>query len=457
MEAIIDVPVDVSSYAHRLKAAGVNTVIRYYNNKNSNTFPTKCLTASERDALFAEGLSIAVVFEQRAGAGGVIDDLSAANGTRDGSRALSLALALDQPRGTAIYFAVDWDFTTQSQLTTIGAYFAAVRAALGENYLVGVYGSGLVSNFLLGKGLVEHVWLAGATGWSGTKQALAAGKWSLFQKFLDKTSPIGGFGYDGNVTNPANANFGQFSGIGPLDTPKTVGTAALFEVSARSGLNLRGGPGESYKVIETVPHGTVVTGLARESDWLKVDLKGDGTADGYMFGTYLKALSGGVPLPAPTPTPGAPGGTAPIDIAWQELAIGVKEVPGDENNPRIVMYHATTSGGAAPDETAWCSSFVNYCVERAGLAGTDSKWARSWHESRWGSDVTANPREGDIVVFRRVGAGDDGGHVGFYLEQDDDTTLVLGGNQGNRISKSRYPKNGMSGPYRYTLLSIRRP
>ena len=57
-------------------AAGVQTVIRYYNNKNSATFPTKCLTAAELEALFDAGLSVAVVFQQRGGAGGNLDDLS---------------------------------------------------------------------------------------------------------------------------------------------------------------------------------------------------------------------------------------------------------------------------------------------------------------------------------------------------------------------------------------------
>src|SRR5205823_13988318 len=110
---------------------------------------------------------------------------------------------------------------------------------------------------------------------------------------------------------------------------------------------------------------------------------------------------------APPPTP------RPIDIARQELALGVAEIPGPQDNPRIVMYHRTTQGGAADDETAWCSSFVNYCVEQTGLPGTDSKAARSWHDQDWGRVVTPAPVEGDLVVFSRRSPTEEGGHVGF--------------------------------------------
>jgi len=114
------------------------------------------------------------------------------------------------------------------------------------------------------------------------------------------------------------------------------------------------------------------------------------------------------------------------------------------------------AGGAAHDETAWCSSFVNYCVEKTGLRGTDSKAARSWHDQHWGRDVTSVPGEGDIVVFSRHGPTDEGGHVGFFIADEDDQIRVLGGNQGNRISIRLFPKDGSLGSTRYKPLSIRR-
>ncbi len=107
---IIDCPNSLTSKIPTLRANGVKVVIRYYNHKNSRIFPTKCLEPAEAAALDEAGIALATVFEQRAGAGGHIEDFGTANGTRDGTRAKELAKRLRQPEGSAIYFAVDWDF-----------------------------------------------------------------------------------------------------------------------------------------------------------------------------------------------------------------------------------------------------------------------------------------------------------------------------------------------------------
>lgn len=449
MHEIIDVPRDVGPFAEQLAAAGVKSVIRYYNHRNGPNLPTKCLTRRELDALHGAGLSVAVVFQQRGGAGGNLGDLTAATGRRDAARALQLAAAMGQPTGSAIYFAVDHDYFRSAELAQIEAYFRAARAAIGTRHTMGVYGSGAVGRRLRDAGLVEHIWLAAARRWSGTQQALQQGLWTIDQRYLELISPIGGFVYDGNLLNAGAASFGQFGPAGLVENEKGVAAGALFEIVARSGLNLRSGPGEAYRVMQTLPAGTVVTGRGRDGAWIKVDLDGDGRVDGHMFAAYLRAASGGLPI-------GGVQAKRPLDVARAELEMNVREYPGSAHNPRIVLYHGTTTGGAAADETAWCSSFVNYCVEQAGFTGTDSKWARSWHDSGWGEEVGAAPAEGDIVVWRRVGNGEDGGHVGFFLGREGGGINVLGGNQSNKVCIQRYPENGTLGPYAYSLLSIRR-
>jgi uncharacterized protein (TIGR02594 family) len=449
MHEIIDVAQNVEAFAEQLANAGAKTVIRYYNHSNSQHLPTKALTRSELDRLHGAGLSVAVVFQQRGGAGGNLRDFSQASGVRDTRRALALAQAMAQPQGSAIYFGVDHDFFRPSELGPIKDYFAAARQTIAGKYRIGCYGSGTVGNVLRSAGSVELVWLAAARGWSGTRDALAAGQWTLDQRFLELRSEIGGFIYDGNVFNPAAANYGQFRSGSAHDSRLGEGSAALFRVIARPNLNLRPTPDTLGRPIGSLPTDTMVRGLDRSGDWVKVDLDGDGRADGFVHGAFLEAVSGGIPIDLPN-------ARRPMDVARAELALDVREIPGAQNNPRITMYHATTAGGAAPDETAWCSSFVNYCVRQAGLTGTDSKWARSWHDDHWGRDVTSSPQDGDIVVWRRQAQGVDGGHVGFYVDSDDDTIQVLGGNQGNRISITRYPRNEQMGSFFYTLLSIRR-
>jgi hypothetical protein len=281
MEAIIDVAQDVGAHAKQLAAAGVRTVIRYYNHRNTPANPQKCLGHREHWELSDAGLSVCVVFEQRGGAGdanhpmGHIEDFTAATGARDGARALALATQLGQPVGSGIYFAVDWDFTQAEQLS--GAYRC------------GVYGSGMVARILLAKGLVDLVWLAGATGWSQTKAFHAEGGWHLFQHALQRKSAIGGFFYDGNIAHPAHADFGQFGGAASAERSKSP-QADLYAVAARSGLKLRRGPGTGFTARRTVPFGTKVHAMGRNGAWMLVDLQGDGKADGHMHADYLRPV-----------------------------------------------------------------------------------------------------------------------------------------------------------------------
>lgn len=448
MREVIDVARDVGAYAVGIADAGVKTVIRYYNNRNSERHPTKCLTGGELNALFAAGLSVAVVFEQGGGANGRLEDLTASTGERDGKRAKTLADALGQPAGSAIYFAVDDDYYKPAQLAQITSYFAAAVASLDGKYLCGCYGSGTVGRHLRKAGLVDYVWLAGAAGWSGTRQVLEDGTWSLFQKDLEQIFPVGRFDHDANIVNPAFPNFGQFDASGVRATEPSATVAALYRVAARSGLNLRSGPDVSFRAMETIPSGTIVVALSREGEWLGVDLQGDGVCDGFLFAGLLEQVSGGLPLKL--------GAIEPITVAEAELALDVQEIPGPRHNPRILLYHSTTAGGAEADETAWCSSFVNYCVEQAGLRGVGSKRARRWHDGPWGRDVTNAPRRGDIVVWRRYNTSQEGGHVAFFLDRDETSIRVLGGNQGDRVCIQTYPVQGTLGDFNYTLLSIRR-
>lgn len=122
------------------------------------------------------------------------------------------------------------------------------------------------------------------------------------------------------------------------------------------------------------------------------------------------------------------GGIAPwLDIAEREQ--GVREAGPGGSNPRIEAYHASTSGGTARDTVPWCSSFVNFCIEQAGLEGTNSKLARSWQ--LWGSK--SQLRAGAVVVFKR--GQPPKGHVGFFVGKDNSgKLLILGGNQTNSVS-----------------------
>lgn len=126
--------------------------------------------------------------------------------------------------------------------------------------------------------------------------------------------------------------------------------------------------------------------------------------------------------------------------AWFATALGelgVKEIPGDRDNPRIVEYHSVTTLAAEADETPWCSSFVCWCLERAGVAHTRDARARSYED--YGDALTA-PIRGCIVVLSR-GTNPRHGHVAFLDRVDGDGLILLGGNQGNAVSRKRYPRS----------------
>jgi uncharacterized protein (TIGR02594 family) len=133
------------------------------------------------------------------------------------------------------------------------------------------------------------------------------------------------------------------------------------------------------------------------------------------------------------------------EFPWMSIAMaeqGIKEFPGDGDNPRIVEYLQSTTLDApynANDETAWCSAFVNWCVERSGYEGTDSAWARSW--LNWGKP-TSRPVRGCIVVFKRESQS---GHVGFYVGKTQSRISVLGGNQSDEVNEGKYPSSKLLG------------
>jgi uncharacterized protein (TIGR02594 family) len=148
------------------------------------------------------------------------------------------------------------------------------------------------------------------------------------------------------------------------------------------------------------------------------------------------------------------------DPAWLKIALreaGVTEVGGSGNNPRILEYHATTSlkkADALQDKTAWCSSFVNWCMEQSGRKGTDSAWALDWRS--WGAAL-AEPRRGCVVVFSRKGLTTNGGHVGFYVGDSKKSIEVFGGNQGNSVNASKFPKDGIQSGFHYKHVAYRWP
>lgn len=200
----------------------------------------------------------------------------------------------------------------------------------------------------------------------------------------------------------------------------------MYRVAAR-GLNLRDGPELTAHVVRELPRFTAVITTGRASEWVPVRTF-DGLA-GWVASRYLEADS-------------APWAS----VARAEMATGVREVPGEKHQTRILEYHGTTTLKATSDEIAWCSAFANWCMLATGIVGTRLANARSW--LKWGRVLT-QPLPGCVAVLTR-GSDPWSGHVGFYVRTSGTRIYLLGGNQGNAISEAPFAKSRVLG-YRWPL------
>lgn len=126
-----------------------------------------------------------------------------------------------------------------------------------------------------------------------------------------------------------------------------------------------------------------------------------------------------------------------IDIA--ESHIGLKEIPGDDDNPEIMQWAKELEQKYyTADSIPWCGLFAAHCLNEAGVNVKkigNFLWALNYRNL----GVHCEPTFGAVMVFSRNG----GGHVAFYVKEDDDYYYVLGGNQSDAVNVTRMPKGNL--------------
>jgi uncharacterized protein (TIGR02594 family) len=134
-------------------------------------------------------------------------------------------------------------------------------------------------------------------------------------------------------------------------------------------------------------------------------------------------------------------GTLPRVISAALPLLGVAEVVGKGSNRTIIAWRDELNAagvriiGYSDDDIPWCGLFAAIVAHRAGKAVPENPlWARNW--TRFGTPQV-KPALGDVLVFSRPGGG---GHVAFYVGEDQTAFHVIGGNQGNRVSITRIAK-----------------
>ena len=166
--------------------------------------------------------------------------------------------------------------------------------------------------------------------------------------------------------------------------------------------------------------GEIYRGISysREKVWNDVSVNGN-SESGLMKETYLP--TGSMTYHNQTPW---------IDMAVEEMKKGFNETG---NNPEILKYFNHTQLKNTPasesDQTPWCATFVNYCLESSGIDGT--KWATAYSFKGYGETYSKlNPKYGSIAIMNYS-------HVGFVIGQTPNGRIILlGGNQNNAINLS---------------------
>jgi uncharacterized protein (TIGR02594 family) len=162
------------------------------------------------------------------------------------------------------------------------------------------------------------------------------------------------------------------------------------------------------------------------------------------------------------------------DYPWIQKAcgeLGVGEFADDAtiaDNPRINEYFSSVTGrrpSSHRDETAWCSAFVNWCMEDFAPTGEITRRARSWQS--WGTELSQARLGAVVVLWRRPSSREDAtqnqwgpdrlqregsyGHVGFLVDELDGRAVIVGGNQSSNanalgeVNKKEYQLDGRDG------------
>lgn len=189
-------------------------------------------------------------------------------------------------------------------------------------------------------------------------------------------------------------------------------------------------------------------------------------------------------LPAGVPT-GIIESPPWLKIASQEEAKHIHEGKGpDKNNERILQYIAMFPGLAKiewmetvtemrdgkkitrrigsgrmmseVDETPWCGCFVSWCLAQAGIKKRGYPKAIDWVKEKYGTTEQSDaPRVGSIAVVSHpvtratAPTSRSGYHVGFYVGGPASEPVLLGGNQGDAVSRKQFVK--------WTVLGYRWP
>ncbi len=314
-------------FLETLAKGGIDTIFRYYSDQNNAGLNCKNITCRERDMLHAHGFSIAIVYQFDGRSANRYTGLRAA---QDAAFCHERAKIIQQPDGSAIYIGVDQDTGANSD-ADVAEYFRVMNDALGERFKIGIYAAGARCRLIKEatyrrhgtgpevKGLASYFWVPEAPAWSGTRDFMRSGDWTLYQNKTEvqRSAFARDMGQevklDTDFVNPRAGNtigaFKSDNSIATYDQQRleAIARKRYWVKPDRMELSERpDGPATKYMCIARMVH--VLNSdeeLARDNDWARVDIDEDGIEDGVCLRRHLAPLAD-MPQWGPVCTPMPP-------------------------------------------------------------------------------------------------------------------------------------------------------
>lgn len=185
----------------RLYNAGYRIVGRYLDEEPSAEPLDKPIQPGELQAIFDGGLRVFPISQYR---GDKLKYFTWSQGYDHALKAHDRAVGYGFNRGVVIYFAVDYDATSEEITSNIIPYFLGVQAGLanrGKRYIAGVYGSRNVCQRVSNEAYARHSFVSGmSVGFSGNLGFPMPDNWSFTQiKEFQFSSGGDTFGLDNNA------------------------------------------------------------------------------------------------------------------------------------------------------------------------------------------------------------------------------------------------------------------
>jgi hypothetical protein len=186
----VDLSVAVDQkFLDTMKKISVNTVIRYGDYLGNETIRGKIPRQAEIDLIKKNGFKFLAVFQHN---NSKFASFTSTRGKADAEEMYKL-----YPMLPVWYYGVDFDASTaqQSNIELYAKAFKVVADKYGKK--IGAYGSGRTLTNLFSKGLIDKKWISQSTGFGGTRELTASGKYDMLQKLPVKT--CGGKEFDPNI------------------------------------------------------------------------------------------------------------------------------------------------------------------------------------------------------------------------------------------------------------------